>query len=197
MKRIEFKNMKEYIKYFGLEEYIEHREATKNELGYGAFFEEAVINKLRDAGVSIQKTSAAYDFIKGADLRMLFDNASILVDIKLNKEKALHGNLYYVKDCLEFSRKKEDIFFFPLSYGVEVGFTLKNIRRSDKGYCILKKPVLVAVFNFTTSYKNQHKLFTKKAAKQFARYVELINLELIRTLNYPERDSNSFLFSLY
>lgn len=197
IKRIEFKNIKEYVKHFMLEDKIKDMRATEKDLGYGKFFEESVIRKLRYANVNIQKTGAEYDYIKGADLKLLFDNASILVDVKLNKEKALHANLFYVKDCLEFSRKKEDIFFFPLSYGIEVGFTLKNIRRSDKGYCVFKKPVLVAVFNCTVDHIKPHKLFTVSAAKQFARYIELINLEIIRELKYPARDSNSFIFTPY
>lgn len=197
IKRIEFKNMKEYVQHFELNDYIEHMKSTEDELGYGKFFEEIVISRLQYAGISMQKTGPEDDYIKGADLRMLFNDASVLVDVKLNKEKALHGNLFYIKDCLQFSRKKEDIFYFPLSYGIEVGFTLRNIRRSEKGYCTLKKPVLVAVFNFTVDNIKPHKLFTVKAAKQFARYVELINLELIRELNYPARDVNSFMFTMY
>lgn len=193
-KRIEFKSMKEYIQHFGLEGYIECRKAEK--LGYGKLFEDIVIKKLQYTGANVQKTSPEYDLMKGADLRMLFGDASILVDVKLNKDKALKGNRYYLKDCLEFSYKKEDIFYYPLSYGIEVGFACKNIRKSNLGYCTLKKPVLVALFNFTVD-KAPHKLFTVKAAKQLARYIELINLELIRTFDYPARDSNSFLFTSY
>lgn len=197
-KKKEFKNMGQYVQSLKLEEYIEDRKSTEKDLGYGKTFEKYVVNKLYQAGVRIQKTGAEYDYIKGADLRLLFDNASILVDVKLNKEKALHGNLFYVKDCLEFSRSKKDIFYFPLSYGLEVGFTLKNIRRGEKGYCTLKKPVLVAVFNVTAKCKrNPHRLFTLRSAKQLARYIELINLELVRSENYPARDVNSFYFTPY
>ena len=194
--KTEFKSMKQYIEYFGLEKYVSHMKTGFKQLGYGKLFEDVVVTRLRYAGANIQKTGPEYDLIKGADIKMLFDDASILVDIKLNKDKAMHSNRYYLNDFLEFSYKKEDMFYYPLAYGIEVGFAFRNIRRSDVGYCVLKKPVLVAIFNFTVDL-DPHKLFTVKAAKQFARYVELINLELIRQKNYPVRDSNSFYFTFY
>lgn len=194
--KTEFKSMKQYIEYFGLEKYVSHMKTGFKQLGYGKFFEDVVITRLGYAGANVRKTGPAYDLIKGADLKMMFGESSVLVDIKLDKNKAMHANRYYLDDCLEFSFKKEDMFYYPLAYGIEVGFAFRNIRRSDVGYCILKKPVIVAVFNFTVGLAPD-KLFTVRAAKQFARYVELINLELIRQKNYPVRDSNSFYFTFY
>lgn len=197
-KKLKFNSIGAYVNHFNLHEDIAQREeAYKDEDHYGLIFEDAVIKQLQKAGINAKRTGSAYDFIKGADLRMVFGDSSILVDVKLNMKKAMKGNLFYVGDALEFSRKKENIFFYPLNRYIEVGFTLKNIRKSDKGYCTLKKPVLVAIFRFNVKIENQHRLFTIDAAKELAKYVYYINLELHRSEGYPLRDSNSFLFTPY
>lgn len=194
--RMHFSSMKEYVEYFKLNNYIQDR--LSNDMGYGKLFENIVKERIGYAGCRLQSTGPEYDLIKGADLKMLYDDASILVDVKLGQEHGMRSNLFYIGDALELSRKKEAIFFYPLTYGLEVGFALRNIRRGKDGYCVLKKPVVVAMFKKTAIAEDiaPHKLFTVKAAKQFARYIELINLTLIRE-GYPERDSNSFTFVPY
>ena len=195
--KTEFKSMKQYVEYFNLGDYVNDRK--DEELGFGKTFENHVYDSMRIVATGnerIQKTGAEYDLIKGADLKILFDNASISVDIKLNRKKALIGNRYYLKDGLELSFNKEDMFYYPLVKGIEVGFAFRNIRRNEYGYCTLKKPVLIAIFKVDREY-DAVDAFTLEAARELLKYIKFANIELNRQGKYPINDCNSFYFTFY
>jgi hypothetical protein len=194
-RRVRFDSLKEYITFFGLEGYIKER--RKAVLGYGIEFENHVFEQLKFVGLNVKKCSPEYDMIKGGDLRVIFPGSSILVDIKLNEAKATKSNLYYIKDGVEFGRTKEDMFMFPLGKDLEVGFALRNIRRGEDGYCVLDKPVLVALIkNNNKEEKDLTKLFNYKAAYWLATIIELINNKIMAE-GYPNRDTQAFDFVFY
>jgi hypothetical protein len=194
-RRVRFDSLKEYITFFGLEGYIKERRKTV--LGYGIQVENHVYEQLKFVGLNVKKCSPEYDMIKGADLRVVFQGSSILVDIKLNESKATKNNLYYIKDGMEFSRDKDDMFMFPLGKELEVGFALRNIRRGEDGYCVLDKPVLVALIrNNSKEERDMTKLLNYKAAYWLATMIELVNNKIMGD-GYPSRDTQAFDFVFY
>lgn len=191
--RVRFESLREYVKFFGLENRI--NTIANSETGYGKWFEERLYTLLRRSGAYIKKAGTVLDLIKGVDYIYYNGENELLIDVKLNMVKATRGNLFYFNDALELTRTSEEMFMYPLSYDIEVGFALRNIRSSADGYCIFDKPVLVAVFNMTTDIA-PHSALTPDAIKQFNRYLECINYTMVRE-GYPAKDGTSFDFKFH
>lgn len=190
----EFSNMEEYVSYFNLEGYIKYKTSGKKR--YGHMFEEHVYKTIQSASdVFVRKTYADHDVLKGADLRFVFGETSVLVDIKLNKLSALKSNKYYLDEGLMLSKDRNDVFYFPLSKDLEVAFSLRDIRKADilNGYCKFKKPIIVATFNALDYSVPTHELFTEEAAREFVKYISILNINMIRE-NMPYKDVAGFTF---
>lgn len=189
-----FDNMEEYVEYFNLGSYIENVSNRKKR--YGHKFEEHVYRTIQSSSdVFVRKTYADHDVLKGGDLRFVFGETSVLVDIKLNKQKAFKDSSYFLDEGLMLTKNKRNLFYFPLSKDLEVAFSLKDIRKADglNGYCKFRKPVIVATFNSLSCEVPIHKLFTNEAAREFVKYIHILNLNMIRE-NMPNKDVASFIF---
>lgn len=189
-----FDNMREYVEYFNLGSYIENVSSRKK--GYGHKFEEHVYRTIRSSSdVFVRKTYADYDILKGGDLKFVFGDSSVLVDIKLNKYKAFKDSFYFLDEGLMLTRDREEVFYFPLSEDLEVAFSLKDVRKAEglNGYCKFQKPIIVATFRSVCYEEAIHRLFTKEVAREFVKYIHILNMNMIRE-NMPNRDVASFVF---
>lgn len=190
----EFRNMEEYVEYFNLYNYVKYK--TSGEKKFGHMFEEHVFKMVRDnTDAFIRKTYPDHDVLKGADLKFVFDSTSVLVDIKLNKVTALKNNKYYLDNGLMFSEDENDLYYFPLTKGLEVGFALRDEREAYilGGYCKFKKPIVVAIFNSLDYRKDGIELFDEDAAREFIKYIYFLNENMIRE-KMPRKDVPSFVF---
>lgn len=185
-----FKSTKECVDSLNLQKYIKSISKISS---YGHCFEEVVFNNLKDIGTNVRRTSAEFDIVRGADMRFIFDESSVLVDIKLLTARALRGSKKFINNRLKSSKNEKDLFFFDLGEGLQVAFCLKYFSPLGKiGYCKFEKAVIVAVFRCKRE-DNIHRLINKDSIIHFRELIRVVNQRMIDN-GEPAKVSNSFEF---
>lgn len=185
-----FKSTKECVDSLNLQKYIKNISKVSS---YGHCFEEIVFKNLKDIGTNVRRTSAEFDIVRGADMRFIFDESSVLVDIKLLTNRALRGSKKFINYRLKSSKNEEDLFFFDLGEGLQVAFCLKYFSPLGKiGYCKFEKAVITAVFRCKRE-DSIHELINKDSIMHFRELVRVVNQRMVEN-GEPSKVSNSFEF---
>ena len=187
---IVFKSTKECVDTLNLQDYI--KEVSKIS-SYGHCFEEVIVDNLKSIGVNVRRTSAEFDIVRGADLRFVFDDTSVLVDIKLLTARALKGSKRFIDAGLNQTKREEELHFFNLEEGIDVAFCLKDFSNLGKiGYCKFNKPVITAVFRVSRE-KDAHEYINRNVVMYLKELIRIINQRLIDE-GADKKVSNSFEF---
>lgn len=187
---IVFKSTKECIDMLNLQDYI--KEVSKIN-SYGHCFEEVIVKNFKSLNVNIRRTSAEFDIVRGADLRLVFDNTSVLVDIKLLTARSLKGSKRFINAQLNETRNEKELHFFNLDKGIDVAFCLKDFSNLGKiGYCKFNKPVITAVFRIDRE-KEAHEYINRSVALSLKELIRIINERMIEE-GADKKVSNSFEF---
>ena len=187
---IVFKSTKECVDTLNLQDYI--KEVSKIS-SYGHCFEEVIVDNLKSIGVNVRRTSAEFDIVRGADLRFVFDDTSVLVDIKLLTARALKGSKRFIDAGLNQTKREEELHFFNLEEGIDVAFCLKDFSNLGKiGYCKFNKPVITAVFRVSRE-KEAHEYINRNVVMYLKELIRIINQRLIDE-GADKKVSNSFEF---
>ena len=187
---IVFKSTKECVDTLNLQDYI--KEVSKIS-SYGHCFEEIIVDNLKSIGVNVRRTSAEFDIVSGADLRFVFDDTSVLVDIKLLTARALKGSKRFIDAGLNQTKREEELHFFNLEEGIDVAFCLKDFSNLGKiGYCKFNKPVITAVFRVSRE-KEAHEYINRNVVMYLKELIRIINQRLIDE-GADKKVSNSFEF---
>lgn len=187
---IVFKSTKECVDTLNLQDYI--KEVSKIS-SYGHCFEEIIVDNLKSIGVNVRRTSAEFDIVRGADLRFVFDDTSVLVDIKLLTARALKGSKRFIDAGLNQTKREEELHFFNLEEGIDVAFCLKDFSNLGKiGYCKFNKPVITAVFRVSRE-KEAHEYINRNVVMYLKELIRIINQRLIDE-GADKKVSNSFEF---
>ena len=187
---IKFKSTKECVDTLNLQGYINNISKVSS---YGHCFEEVVFNKLKEIGTNVRRTSPEFDIVRGADLRLLFDESSVLVDIKLLTTRALKGSKKFINNRIKITKNEKDLFFFDLGKGLQVGFCLKYFSPLGKiGYCKFEKAVITAVFRCKRE-NSVHELLDKDTIMHFRELIRVVNYRMVEN-GEPIKVSNSFEF---
>lgn len=187
---IVFKSTKECVDTLNLQDYI--KEVSKIS-SYGHCFEEVIVDNLKSIGVNVRRTSAEFDVVRGADLRFVFDDASVLVDIKLLTARALKGSKRFIDSGLNQTKREEELHFFNLEEGIDVAFCLKDFSNLGRiGYCKFNKPVITAVFRVSRE-KEAHEYINRNVVMYLKELIRIINQRMIDE-GADKKVSNSFEF---
>ena len=187
---IVFKSTKECVDTLNLQDYI--KEVSKIS-SYGHCFEEIIVDNLKSIGVNVRKTSTEFDVVRGADLRFVFDDTSVLVDIKLLTPRAMKGSKRFINSFLGETKREEELHFFNLQEGIDVAFCLKDFSNLGKiGYCKFNKPVITAIFRVSRD-KEAHEYINSNVVRDLKELIRLINLRMVSE-GADKKVSNSFEF---
>lgn len=185
-----FKSTKDCVDTLNLHNHIKDMAGIHS---YGHCFEEAMFNSLKEIGANVRKTSIEFDVVRGADLRFVFEDSSVLVDIKLLTERSLKGTKKFINSKFKESKNEKDLFFFNLTEGIQVGFCLKYFSALGRiGYCKFEKAVITAVFRCKRN-KAAHNYISPDVARHFENLVRVVNSVMIDN-GEPAKVSNSFEF---
>lgn len=187
---IVFKSTKECVDTLNLQKYIGSISKVSS---YGHCFEEVVFKSLKNIGTNVRRTSPEFDIVRGADMRFIFDESSVLVDIKLLTARALRGSKKFINNRLKVTKNEKDLFFFDLGKGLQVAFCLKYFSPLGKvGYCKFEKAVIAAVFRCKRE-DSIHELVNEDSIMHFRELVRVINHRMVEN-GEPVKVSNSFEF---
>ena len=187
---IVFKSTKECVDTLNLQDYI--KEVSKMS-SYGHCFEDVIVKNLKTLNVNVRRTTAEFDIVRGADLRLVFDDTSVLVDIKLLTARALKGSKRFINYQLCETKEEKELHFFNLDKGIDVAFCLKDFSNLGKiGYCKFNKPVITAVFRISRE-KEAHEYINRSVALSLKELIRIINERMVED-GADKKVSNSFEF---
>lgn len=141
------KNIKDFVESNNLGGYIAKKNKEWNANTYGKAVEGFIVEAAKQNGYKMTKTTPEYDYIYGADFKILFDGGySCYCDLKItHKTDRLKDVETFLGDTFEFNATYDTKEVVQAGKGVYMCLGVKYKRTLSQGVMVYDKPVLVPI----------------------------------------------------
>lgn len=141
------KSVKDFVEMYSLEAYINNCIKTWKSNTFGKCVEKFVVESAKVAGYKITKTTPEYDYIYGADFKVLFDGGeSCYCDLKITyKIDRLKDVEVFLGETLEFDANYDTREVVSVGKSTFMSLGVRYVRTLRQGKIVYDKPVLVPI----------------------------------------------------
>lgn len=191
---MKFKNTKTFVEHYNLDEYITNAKAKWKHNTYGKDVEKYVVqaSKLVDE-FKMTKTTPEYDYIYGADFKILFNGGgSCYCDLKIcNKLDRLKDVDTFLGSDFKFDASYDEMHTVEVGNGTFMCLGIKHKRTLYQGTIVYEKPVLVPMI-----YGNIRKedIINEEVANNIRLLLALGDYDLTTRCGYDKTAKRAFTF---
>lgn len=190
---MKIKNIKDFVDRENLHEYISTRIKEWNNNTFGKKVEGFIVKScIGIDGYKITKTTPEYDYIYGADFKVIFDKGhSCYYDLKITyKQDRLKDVETFLSNDMELDACYDERISIEVSTGTFMCLGVRYKRTLYQGTMVYDKPVLIPIIWGDIS---EEKITTKEVARNIRLLLAIGNQRLLEQ-GYDKTAKRSFTF---